>query len=219
MVLKMAFSLNFSGISSTGLTSGKVSGKWEEQNHSEPTSVSKGFPFPPDMPEAPAYLSGFQHVVEAFGHWPGFHDSPVLAYTRTADGVGLEVEAWEMTPEVDAQGYFILAKRHYIGFRFTGITAARLEGFTDDNILFGLIFSPVAEFQASSRFRVTLDSAMGGDMDGWLEATGGEVTFVRPSLSPDFFPHLPQMLTDDPAGQQIVTFPKAAPQKPGGLPQ
>lgn len=133
------------------------------------------------MRETPSYISGFESVVAAFGYWPSFHDSPVLTFKRTSEFVELQVEAWEMTSEVDSRGYFVLTKRHEIGFRFAGISSAELDDFIPDNILFELGFSPVAHFQSTGQFQVDLDSAMGGDLCGRFTATSGEVTFVRPS--------------------------------------
>lgn len=131
------------------------------------------------MREAPNYISGFESVVAAFGYWPSFHDSPVLKFSRTTEFVELQVEAWEMTSEVDSRGYFVLIKRHEIGFRFAGISSAELDDFTPDNILFELGFSPIAHFQSTGQFHVNLDSAMGGDLCGRFAATSGAVTFIR----------------------------------------
>ena len=133
------------------------------------------------MRESPNYISRFEKVFEAYGYWPSFHDSPVLAFTRTSEFVELQVEAWEMTSEVDSRGYFVLTKRHEIGFRFAGIGFAELDDFIPNNILFELAFSPVAHYQSTGQFQVDLDSAMGGDLCGRFTASSGEVTFIRPS--------------------------------------
>lgn len=133
------------------------------------------------MREAPNYITGFEKVVEAYGYWPGFHDSPVLSFTRTSELIEIQVEAWEMTSEVDARGYFVLTRKHEIGFRFSGIRSTELESFIPDNILFELGFSPVADYQSSGQFQVELESAMGGDLCGRFTATSGEITFIHPS--------------------------------------
>lgn len=132
------------------------------------------------MRETPTYLQNHVLVVEVFGHWPDFHDSPVRRFTASPEAVELEVEAWEMTPEVDARGYFILTKKHRVGFRFTGLIASDLASFIAENILFELGFSSNAGHAASGCFEVRLDSAMGGDLCGSLTATCGAVTFVTP---------------------------------------
>lgn len=133
------------------------------------------------MRESPNYISGFERVVGAFGYWPSFHDSPVLHFTRTSESIELQVEAWEMTSEVDSRGCFVLTKRHEIGFRFSGICSAQLDDFITDNILSELALSPVAHYQSTGQFKVDLNSAMGGDLCGRFTATNGEVTFIRPS--------------------------------------
>jgi hypothetical protein len=86
-----------------------------------------------------------------------------------------------MTREVDSRGYFVLTKKHEIGFRFSGIATAELDDFIPNNILFELAFSPVAHQQTTGQFQVDLDSAMGGDMCGRFTATNGEVLYIRPS--------------------------------------
>lgn len=68
------------------------------------------------MIPVPSYLANFQCVIDAFGYWPGFHDSPVLRLESGDDAIELELEAWETSDEVDEGGYFKLIKKH--GSRF-----------------------------------------------------------------------------------------------------
>jgi hypothetical protein len=133
------------------------------------------------MREAPNYISGFERVVEIYGCWPSFHDSPVLIFTQTSEFIELQLEAWEMTSELDAHGYFVLTKKHEIGFRFSGISSTELDSFIPENILFEMAFSSVADYQSTGQFHVNLDSAMGGDLCGRFTATVGEITFIRTS--------------------------------------
>jgi len=61
---------------------------------------------------------------------PTFHDSPVLAFTRAEppkDTIALEVQAWEMTDEADARGYFVTLKHHLVHFAFSDIVKTDLE--------------------------------------------------------------------------------------------
>ncbi|MBK1790201.1 Imm50 family immunity protein [Persicirhabdus sediminis] len=133
------------------------------------------------MPLIPTYLQNFQSVIDAFGYWPDFHDSPVRHFRVGDDLIKLEVEAWEMTDEVDDQGYFKLIKRHTVGFEFTDIVSTDLEQFIPENILFELGFSTEEERQGQGFFGVTLDSAMGSDLCGAFRAKAGSVSFVRSS--------------------------------------
>jgi len=135
------------------------------------------------MPSAPTYLQNFQSVIDAFGYWPDFHDAPVLGFRVAPNLIELEIEGWEMTNEVDAQGFYILTKRHVIGFEFREIVSTELEQFIPENILFELSFS-TEDFQRShSCFTVGLDSAMGSDLCGQFTAKLGAVSYVRPSGS------------------------------------
>jgi len=127
----------------------------------------------------PTYLRNHQKVIDAFGYWPTFHDSPVIRFHRQPDLIELEIEAWEMTSEVDANGYFKLTKRHEIGFAFRGIVATELEQFIPQNILFELLFSPEEEHALNGHFTVELDSAMGCDLCGRFCTKEGEITFIR----------------------------------------
>ncbi len=132
------------------------------------------------MIEVPRYIRNHEAAVSAFGYWPSFHDAPVLAFEHTADSISLSVHAWEMTSQVDSQGYFVLQKHHIVRFAFRGITQPDLSQFICPNILFELLFSPCSEFEACGRFTVDLDSAMGSDLCGSFSATFGEVTSVLP---------------------------------------
>src|SRR5258708_26114252 len=137
------------------------------------------------MSPAPSYLRNTEAVVKAFGYWPSFHDAPVFDFRYAAEGlgvIGFTLHAWEMTAEVDERGYFKLIKHHLIQFAFREISDADLERFTSmGNILFELGFSTPEEFEASGKFRVDLDSAMGADLCGSFFARTGEGVEGAPS--------------------------------------
>ena len=117
-------------------------------------------------------------------YWPSFHDAPVIAFRYNLAGAGdiaFTLHGWQMTAEVDERGYYKLIKHHLIEFAFQEISEADLERFTSmGNILFGLGFSTPEEFEAVGKFRVLLDSAMGGDLCGSFSARKGEVLTVVP---------------------------------------
>ncbi len=136
------------------------------------------------MTPAPPYLRNTEAVVKAFGYWPSFHDAPVVAFHYDRGGhraVEFTLHGWEITPEVDERGFFKLTKHHLVQFAFREISDADLERFTSmGNILLGLGFSTPEEFEASGKFRVDLDSAMGRDLCGSFFARIGEVVAVAP---------------------------------------
>lgn len=138
--------------------------------------------FGPKMTSVPSYVRNTQAVLEAFGYWPSFHDAPVVDFRYKPEGaVDFILHGWEMTADVDERGYFKLIKHHLVEFAFQEVSDADLERFTSmGNILFGLEFSTPEEFAAAGRFRVLLDSAMGGDLCGSFCARSGEVLAVIP---------------------------------------
>lgn len=131
------------------------------------------------MREIPSYLHGYESIVEIYGRWPSFHDAPVIRWANHADVIELEVEAGEMTSEVDARGYHVIAKQCVVVFRFTGIIARELDQFMPENILFELGFSSVTDFTAKEIFEVELNSALGSDLCGRFTATSGEIVRMK----------------------------------------
>jgi hypothetical protein len=131
----------------------------------------------------PSYLENSGAVVSAFGYWPAFHDAAVHHFLFSAkDGGSVEllIHGWEMTGVVDERGYYKLVKHHLVKFMFRDITEADLNKFIPDNILFELGFSSTEEFKTNGTFRVTLDSAIGGNLCGSFSAKSGVVTEVTP---------------------------------------
>lgn len=85
-----------------------------------------------------------------------------------------------MTPETDERGYFILAKKHRIGFRFSQLQSTDLSNFDPANILFELGFSSAEDYESQGWFSVELDSVMGSDLSGRFQARQGAVTLIQP---------------------------------------
>lgn len=130
-----------------------------------------------------SYLTNHGAVLAAFGRWPGFHDAPIHDFQLSDLGEGevhLLVHAFEITSAVDERGFLILRRHHWVRFAFQGISDVRLDRFIEGNILFHLGFSSDEEFRVTGRFRVDLDSAMGGDVGGSFVAERGQVLEVVP---------------------------------------
>jgi hypothetical protein len=132
------------------------------------------------MLSAPCLLKGAERLVEAFGYWPTFHDAPVLRFQAQADLVEIDLETWEMTSQVDSRGFFVLTKRHEVGFRFKGLIDTDLSQFIPENILSRMTVSPIATESGQSGFHVALESAIGSEFCGSFRARTGELAFVRP---------------------------------------
>jgi hypothetical protein len=132
------------------------------------------------MLPVPTYLKNYQSVLDAFGYWPSFHDSPVTRFEVSDDTIHLELRAWEMTNQTDKNGYFIQTKHHEIGFRFKQIVSTSIDNFLPDNMFDLLGFTPLEDFERDRFFTVDLDSVLGSDLCGEFCAKVGEVTFSKP---------------------------------------
>jgi hypothetical protein len=131
--------------------------------------------------EVPTFIRNYQAVIDHFGYWPSFHDANVMSYTGPAPGrdtVDLVVHTWEMTPEVDSKGYYVLRKHVLITFRFTGVHHASLDDFDSGNILFGMA---ITRPESDVSIRVELDSVM--DMSGAFSAESAEIVSVVPATA------------------------------------
>src|SRR5579885_1664987 len=94
------------------------------------------------MFEAPD-VPGAQDVIEWFGYWPTFHDAEVLSVSfDRLSGCRVSIHAFEMTPEVDSSGHYVLAKHAIVTFSMEGfpmdecgISNTRIESFNHKNVL------------------------------------------------------------------------------------
>jgi hypothetical protein len=94
-------------------------------------------------------------VTDIFGYWPTFHDAEVqsfsvsggetIAQTLPSDTpiINARIHVFEMTQEVDQQGFYVLAKHTLVDLRFGDIVDLKLEGFVQQNALWGLNIQPV----------------------------------------------------------------------------
>ena len=107
----------------------------------------------PDIP-------GVQGVVEWFGYWPTFHDAEVLSVELDhVKGFRVSIHAFEITPEVDSAGFFVLKKHAIVTFHAEGFPqsgGASLETFGRQNILGGAHVEIVPE-----GFALVLESSVG----------------------------------------------------------
>jgi hypothetical protein len=128
--------------------------------------------------EIPVYIHNNKAVVDLYGAWPSFHDANVLTYAKPcpeSQALTLTLHAWQMTNEVDSNGYFVLRNQALVSFRFTGLFEVDMDNFGADNILFGMEFFPMDD---GASFRVVLDSVI--DRSGSFSAKKGEVVSVIP---------------------------------------
>jgi hypothetical protein len=81
-----------------------------------------------------------------------------------SESCAIAIHTFEMTPEVDSSGFYVL-KNHVIAhFQLTGITNLELQGFNPQNVIFGLSLSRTAH----GNLRLELDPCYG--LAGFIEA-------------------------------------------------
>ena len=68
----------------------------------------------------------------------------------------LVIHTWEMTKEVDEKGYYVLTKHVTVEFTLEGISELHLEGFNQQNVIFGLDIE-----KTDTGFRIILDPCVG----------------------------------------------------------
>jgi hypothetical protein len=86
-----------------------------------------------------ASIPGGPDLLTWFGRVPSFHDAEIvnLSLYRRAQST-LRVHAWNITNEVDDRGYFVLQKHAVVAFTLEDILDIQLEGFSHQNVIFGL---------------------------------------------------------------------------------
>ena len=99
-----------------------------------------------------------------FGYWPGFHDAEIVSLHLNRKGSSfLRVHTWEMTKEVDEKGCYVLAKHVVVEFILESVSGLRLDGFSQQNVIFGLAIE-----KTDSGVRLKLDDCYG--LAGSIEA-------------------------------------------------
>ena len=86
-----------------------------------------------------AEIPGGSDLIGWFGHVPSFHDAEIvhLSLHRRAPSI-LSIHAWNMTREVDDRGYFVLDRHAVVTFALEDILDLQLDGFSHQNVIFGL---------------------------------------------------------------------------------
>lgn len=126
-------------------------------------------------------------VLDAYGDWPSFHDAEIL-WLHLDRNISCEKEfgtpsirfalhGWEMTSEIDENGYYILRKHRIVEFQFDGLGGMAVDGFNHQNAIFGLRISRVDE-DRPERIRVEFEPAHG--LAGSFVAVSGRVVSVTP---------------------------------------
>ena len=117
-----------------------------------------------ELPNELEAIKGAKDLRDWFGYWPSFHDAEVvrLHLNRKAPS-SLVVHTWEMTKELDARGYYLLAKHVVVEFLMNEVVDLSLHGFSHQNVLFGLTIET-----AENGFRLNMDDSYG--ISGTIDA-------------------------------------------------
>jgi Immunity protein 50 len=133
-------------------------------------------------------INGAEQLVAIFGYWPSFHDAEMLWLTldRQSRGEGCYgptldalVHAFEMTSEVDRDGYYVLRNHVLVHLRFSEVVELQIAGFNHQNALMGLALTDVSDRQMERvKWEVRFDSAFG--VDASFQCYNLEVVSVVP---------------------------------------
>jgi hypothetical protein len=94
-------------------------------------------------------IHGSEKLISIYGRWPSFHDAYVhealLSRGAAAQGaqrllasLTAKIHLFEMTSEIDAQGYYVLRNHNIATLKFDDISELDLRDFNGANILFSL---------------------------------------------------------------------------------
>ena len=95
-------------------------------------------------------------LVDIFGRWPSFHDAEVLSVNlrrRGALGPTLDISIYvfEMTPEVDASGHYVLRNHTDVVLQFTGVDLQGMAWINSQNVIEDLIMSEIEPAEHEGR--------------------------------------------------------------------
>ena len=91
-------------------------------------------------------IPGGRALFDWFGRVPRFHDAELLEITLASNGPStLRIHTWEMTDEVDAQGYFVLDKHVVVTVTLDQVTHVSLTDFNLPGIIADLKITRVEE--------------------------------------------------------------------------
>ena len=85
-------------------------------------------------------IPGGREIVEWFGIAPTFHDAEIVSLDlRRRAASRLRLHYWRRSREVDEHGHYVLDRHAVITFILQDILDLQLDGFSPQNVVFGLI--------------------------------------------------------------------------------
>jgi hypothetical protein len=99
-----------------------------------------------DQTNAIQEVAGAEALIQWFGKWPSFHDAEVLSLELNRVGAScVRIHTWEMTNEIDANGFYVLRKHVIVSFFLDRLKDIELADFSSQNVIFGLVVTRSAE--------------------------------------------------------------------------
>jgi hypothetical protein len=108
-------------------------------------------------------------LVDIFGRWPSFHDAEVISIELFRDpskvsepNLRAKIHVFEMTPEVDDRGFYVLKNHVLVTFLFRGIDENTVKEFNQQNVLWELAIVDISSRQLERlRFEIHFASSFG----------------------------------------------------------
>jgi hypothetical protein len=95
-------------------------------------------------------ISNGEALTHIFGRWPSFHDAEVIALRLDrgpsegdTPSLELDIHLWEMTSDVDPNGFYVLRHHTITTLRFADIDDLDLSGFNGQNVIAKLTINGV----------------------------------------------------------------------------
>jgi hypothetical protein len=139
-----------------------------------------------EMANIESFIEGSQKLTSIFGRWPSFHDAEILelhflrGYVQPEKCIynfpllTLKIHLWDLTREVDGDGFFVLRNHILTTLKFTDVAEFQMEGFNDQNAMLSLSVNRHERSESPSPFfMVNIAPAFG--MGASFECTGIEV--------------------------------------------
>ena len=123
---------------------------------------------------AEAHIENSERITDIFGCWPSFHDAEIINLHLWRGDVDperntwifpvltLEIDHWEMTNEVDGEGFLCIRNRTHSTLEFRDVHAIEMNGFNQTNAIMELQIERVERSTPPSpRFLVRIPAAWG----------------------------------------------------------
>lgn len=131
-------------------------------------------------------ISGGAELLAWFGEEPRFHDAEIISLALNRTGKSeLKVHGWTTTGKIGPGGYLILDKHAVVTFSLEGIIDLKLDGFSHQNVVNGLLLSHAKDRGRANYFSmpesvddIDIELLPCHGLDGFIRAKKVEVSFA-----------------------------------------